>query len=110
MRSGPWSSWLPICYALFSGIIGTQSVLYGKSLSLLFRSSMAGNAEWKNWYSWVTLLLFVCFAVFWMKRFNKGIKLFPISLMMPVLQIFWVFFSMVVSRLVRDMQDMCISS
>lgn len=25
-----WARWLPICYALFAGPIGTQSVMYGE--------------------------------------------------------------------------------
>lgn len=97
--TGPWAIWLPVCFASSGAIIGTQSVLYGKSLSLLFRSSLSGNAEWKNWYAYVTLLLFVGFAFYWVRRFNKGIRLFDVSLMIPVLQIFWVFFSMLAGSL-----------
>lgn len=131
---GPWARWLPICYALFSGIPGTLSVLYGKSLSLLLRSTFGAgkDSQFGNWYTYVTFVLFSIAAMFWMIRFNKvremllpsrflqqetkngrvvcdiflfftklfffvlqALKLFPVSTMMPVLQVFWVLFSII---------------
>jgi magnesium transporter len=71
--SGPWSRWLPICYALFSGIPGTLSVLYGKSMSLLLRSTFGAgrDSQFDNWYTYMTFVLFAIAALFWMTRFNK---------------------------------------
>jgi drug/metabolite transporter (DMT)-like permease len=71
--SGPWARWLPICYALFSGIPGTLSVLYGKSMSLLLRSTFGAgkDSQFDNWYTYLTFVLFAITAMFWMTRFNK---------------------------------------
>jgi len=90
-----WYRWLPICYATFSALIGTQSVLFGKSMSLLLRTTLSGDSQAGNWYTWVVVVLFLCTAAFWMIRFNKALRLFPVSIIMPVLQVGWVILSMV---------------
>lgn len=58
-------------YVLFSAVVGTQSVLYGKSLSLLFRAALDGTNVAAHWYSWVCLVAFLAAAVYWVRRFNK---------------------------------------
>lgn len=68
---GPWARWLPILYALFSGIPGTLSVLYGKSMSLLLRTTLGGNNQMDKWYTYIAAALFILTAAFWMTRFNK---------------------------------------
>lgn len=40
-----------------------------------------------SWYTWVSLLLFILFAGFWMSRYSKGMKLFPVLIIMPVIQV-----------------------
>jgi hypothetical protein len=69
---GRWARQLPLCYALFSGMPGTQSVLYGKSLSTMLRTSVGGNSQLGQWYFWLAALLFVGFAGFWLTRFSKA--------------------------------------
>jgi drug/metabolite transporter superfamily protein YnfA len=68
---GPWARWLPLCYALFSGLPGTLSVLYGKSASILLRTTLAGDSQFGCWYTYFTGVLFVATSSFWMWRFNK---------------------------------------
>ena len=82
-------------YVLFSAIIGTQSVLYGKSLSLLFRASLAGSNVVKEWYSWMCLLAFLLAAFYWVRRFNKGLRYFAVMRAMPAMQVGWILFSLV---------------
>ncbi|GAB4817643.1 hypothetical protein N2152v2_004689 [Parachlorella kessleri] len=96
---GPWARWLPICYALFSGLLGTQSVLYGKTLSMLLRTTVNGDSQLGFWYTWLSLLLFIFFAAFWLTRYSKALRLFPVSIIMPILQIVWVLFSIVCGSL-----------
>jgi hypothetical protein len=40
-----WARWLPISYALFAGLLGTQSVLYGKTVSMLLRTTLSGDSQ-----------------------------------------------------------------
>ena len=44
-----WARWLPICYALFAGVLGTQSVLYGKTMSMLLRTTFSGDSQLVSW-------------------------------------------------------------
>lgn len=40
-----WVHTLPVAYALFSALIGTQSILFSKTLSTLLRTSTAGECS-----------------------------------------------------------------
>lgn len=40
-----------------------------------------------NWYTWLSLLLFIVFAGFWMSRYSKAMKLFPVLIIMPIIQV-----------------------
>lgn len=92
--SAKWDRWLPILYALFSAVVGTQSVLYGKSMSLLFRTTFSGDSQLGSYYTWIVLIVFLLTATFWLIRFNKALKMFPVSVIMPVLQVGWLLLSM----------------
>ena len=81
-------------YVLFSAIVGTQSVLYGKSLSLLFRAALAGTNVVRHWYSWVCLLAFLSAAFYWVRRFNQGLRNFDVMIAMPAMQVGWILFSL----------------
>ncbi|KAL4430976.1 hypothetical protein ABPG75_006232 [Micractinium tetrahymenae] len=90
-----WARWLPISYALFAGVLGTQSVLYGKTMSMLLRTTFSGDSQFKSWYMYVSIFLFLLFAGFWMRRYSKAMKLFPVLIIMPIIQIVWVLFSLI---------------
>lgn len=62
---------LPISYALYSGMIGTQSVLFSKALSTLLRTTIDGDGQLDSWLFWVVLILFICCAYFWVMSLNK---------------------------------------
>ena len=65
-----WVKLLPVTFALFSGTIGTQSVLFCKTLSTLLRTTIAGDSQLHSWFFWVTFLSFVGTAYFWISRLN----------------------------------------
>ena len=69
---GPWAWTLPICYSLFSCLLGTLSVLYGKTVAMLLRTTLSGDGQMGSWYFWLSALLFIGFAVYWAVRFNKA--------------------------------------
>ena len=58
-------------------------MLYGKSLSLLLRATVAGENQFLNWYTYIALLLFLASASFWMMRFNKVSFSNDVSLFTP---------------------------
>lgn len=66
-----WMKALPITYSLFSGMIGTQSVLFSKALSTLLRTTLDGDSQLDSWFFWLVLVLFLCCAYFWVTSLNK---------------------------------------
>ena len=90
-----WHRSLPISYAAFSGLLGTQSVLFCKALSTLLRTTLHGKSQLGSWFFWVSLLALALTAVFWVSRLNKGLRLFPATVIVPTMQISWTLFSIV---------------
>lgn len=113
---------LPISYALYSGMIGTQSVLFSKALSTLLRTTIDGDGQLDSWLFWVVLILFICCAYFWVMSLNKAcicstagysqaslccatslllwiylqaLRLFPAVVIVPTMQISWTLFSVI---------------
>lgn len=70
-RFSSWIQLLPVSYSIFAALIGTQSVIFSKSLSVLIIQAFNGNNQLGNWYAWVTLLCFITAAMFWTIRLNK---------------------------------------
>jgi hypothetical protein len=66
-----WISVLPISYAVFSALFGTQSLTFSKTLSVLLRATFSGNNQLTQWFTWVVIPLFLCCSVFWVTRLNK---------------------------------------
>jgi len=90
-----WAGVLPIAYSIFSALLGTQSVLFSKSMSVILRKTFSGDNQLRFWYTWVVLPLFIFTAVFWVTRLNKGLRMFPAMLIVPMMQICWTLFSIV---------------
>ncbi|GLI58597.1 hypothetical protein VaNZ11_000325 [Volvox africanus] len=97
-KTGPrgiWYALLPVAYSVFSALIGTQSVLFSKSMSVILRLTFTGDNQLGNWYTWLALPLFLMTAVFWITRLNKGLRMFSAMVIVPVMQISWTLFSIV---------------
>ena len=79
-----WMKALPISYSLFSGMIGTQSVLFSKALSTLLRTTIDGDSQLDSWFLWLVLVLFLCCAYFWVTSLNKVRYKIQASLIEPI--------------------------
>jgi len=84
---------MPITYALFSGSLGTQSIVFSKSISLLLRRSLNGDNMLIFWQTYVFLFAFVFFAVFWVTRLNKSLEMFNAVIIVPLMQVVWTVFA-----------------
>ena len=62
---------LPISYALYSGMLGTQSVVFCKSLSTLLRTTFAGHSQLASLFFWGLTAAFLATATFWVNRLNQ---------------------------------------
>lgn len=90
---GAWRMLLPYTYAVVSGAVGSHSVLFAKSMSILLRLTMEGDSQLDGWFTYLVFVLFVGTASFWMARLNDGLAMFDAILIVPMLQIVWTFFS-----------------
>eukprot|EP00963_Diacronema_lutheri_P002983 scaffold241_cov340-Pavlova_lutheri.AAC.4 len=84
---------VPLCFALASATIGTQSVIFGKSLSTLLRAAWSGFGHLTNWLTGVLLVFLLFTSVFWMVMLNKALRVFDAVVIVPLMQICWIFFS-----------------
>lgn len=74
----------PFAYTVSSTIVGTQAVLFSKSLSMLIQVTAWGiRNEFVNWELWVTLVLWLLFVSFWLKRFDTSLSLYPPMFIIP---------------------------
>lgn len=84
---------IPVMYAFVSAMVGSLSVLLAKSLSELISLTVSGDNQFKNYFPYLVVIFWLGFTAFWMFRFNKGLRLYESSVIVPMLQVFWTFFS-----------------
>mmetsp|Transcript_8294 Transcript_8294/g.27579 ORF Transcript_8294/g.27579 Transcript_8294/m.27579 type:complete len:791 (-) Transcript_8294:77-2449(-) len=88
--SGDSSSMLiPLCYSIYSAVIGTQTVTYSKMVSCLLRITVAGDNQFVYPLTYVFFLIFVGTGVFWDKQLNQGLGLFDAMTIVPLMQAAW---------------------
>jgi hypothetical protein len=84
----------PCFYSIFSSIVGTQAVLNSKCLALLLESTSSGRkAEFSFWYVYFILGTWIIMVVYWLVRLDQALALFPPCFIIPVMQVFFVFFA-----------------
>ena len=84
----------PFAYAVSSAIIGTQAVLQSKCMSMLIQVSSRGIVnEFTLPHIWWILVTWIILVAYWLRRLDKGLELFPPLFIIPVLQVFFVFFA-----------------
>lgn len=86
---------LPLLYANYSAILGTQSVVQAKCLSILLRASAKGESQLGNPFTYFVLFAWLASTAFWLTQMNKGLSKFDGLFIIPVLQVFWTFYSIV---------------
>lgn len=90
-----WLRLLPTCYSIFAALLGAQSVLFSKAISLMLRTTIQGSGQLSSWFVWVNLLLFLGAAFFWVTRLNLALRLFPAVVIVPTMQIAWTLASII---------------
>jgi hypothetical protein len=88
-----------LLFSAVSSFIGAWSVLFSKSLTYVVS---AAPSSFLDWYSWLTIAAFVGTAGYWIKQSNKGLKLYPASLIMPLMQAFWMAMSVLEGMIYFD--------
>lgn len=86
----------PFCYSVSSSIIGTQAVLCSKCLALLLDATTTGaKNEFAFWYVYFLIGAWLLLVAYWLTRLDAGLALFPPCFIIPVMQVFFVFFAIV---------------
>ena len=70
-----WQRWMPFLFSMYAALLGTQSVIYGKTLAVLLRTTLQGESQVDNWYTWFSLFIFILAAIWWGTRYNQVGKL-----------------------------------
>ena len=87
---------VPILYSCVAAMIGTQSVVQAKCLSTLIHASWAGENQLGHLFTYVVLFLFLGGTFFWLYRVNKALSSFDGLFIIPVLQAFFVIWTIIV--------------
>ena len=86
----------PFCYACSSAIVGTQAVLNSKCMAMLIQVSIRGDKnEFASWFIWMIFGTWILMVAYWLNRIDTGLKLYPPLFIIPVMQVFFVFFAIV---------------
>lgn len=84
----------PFCYAVSSAVIGTQAVLKAKCIALLINVTADGQKnEFLGFYFYFVFGIWLILVTYWLKRLDGGLKMYPPPFIIPVLQVFFVFFA-----------------
>ncbi|GAB4815957.1 hypothetical protein N2152v2_003003 [Parachlorella kessleri] len=81
-----------LLFSAVASFIGAWSVLFSKSLTYIVT---ALPASLYDWYSWFVAVAFLGTAAFWVRQSDRGLRLYPASLIMPLMQAFWMCMSVV---------------
>eukprot|EP00871_Galdieria_phlegrea_P002306 jgi/Galph1/3076/GphlegSOOS_G1730.1 len=86
---------LAVLFAVPSAVWGTFAVVLAKGCSMILTeiiSSIPGPLTYHETY--FILLGLVAASMYWMNRLNHALKLFDVSYAFPLMQIFWILFSL----------------
>eukprot|EP01038_Epipyxis_sp_PR26KG_P005418 gene5418-7507_t len=90
-----WHNFLePFCFSMSSAIIGTQAVLFSKTMSLLIQVTVRGVLnEFARPFIYIILVGWLLLVSYWLRRLDLGFELYPALFIIPVMQVFFVFFA-----------------
>lgn len=94
-----------LLFSAVSAFVGAWSVLFSKSLTYIFGAVFGGKEGedvLDDWYTWVVVGGFLLSAGFWVRQSDKGLKLYPATLIMPVMQAFWLAMSVLQGMIYFD--------
>lgn len=83
----------PFTFTVSSAIIGTQAVLLSKCMSMLIQVSAYGDNEFNRPTIFVVLVSWIILVSYWVRRLDLGLSLYPPLFIIPVMQVFFVFFA-----------------
>ena len=95
---------IPLIYVCLSAMIGAQSVVSGKIISVvLTQDILKGDLEALSKFPiYLALATWVSVAIFWVVHLARAMQFFPGAFVITLTQVFWTFWSMVSGGIVFD--------
>ena len=88
---------IPILYVSMSALLGAQSVVSGKALSLVL-SRQLQKGDWtafKNWHVYVPLIAWFSTAFFWVVHMSRSLRIFSGVFVIPLTQVCWTLWTII---------------
>lgn len=86
----------PFCFAVAAALVGTQAVKFSKCMAILINVSFEGTKnEFAYYYIYLVLGVWLILVAYWLNRLDTGLKYYPPLFIIPVMQVFFVFFAIV---------------
>ncbi|KAJ8605506.1 hypothetical protein CTAYLR_000036 [Chrysophaeum taylorii] len=87
---------LPVTYAAFSALFGTQSVVQAKCLAELLQAAMPiVYPVFLHWFTYAALAAWIGLVAVWLRRMNDALGLYDPIFIIPLLQVDFIFFAIV---------------
>ena len=81
-------------YPAISGVIGAQSVLFGKVTAEILKGSLVHHKNvFSNAMTWIILIAMVTCILTQIRFLNAGLQLFDAMYVVPIFQTFWILIS-----------------
>lgn len=85
----------PFTFTISSTIIGTQAVLLSKCMSMLIQLAISNKEdEFSRPTVYVILVCWILLVAYWLRRLDVGLSLYPPLFIIPVMQVFFIFFAL----------------
>ena len=87
---------MPLVYAVWSALFGTQSVVQAKVLAELIAVQSTGQEQiFNSWFTYMTIIIWIFTVGVWLKRLNDALSTFDPLFIIPLLQCSFIFFAIV---------------
>ncbi|KAF4668640.1 ATP-dependent RNA helicase A [Perkinsus olseni] len=88
---------LPTSFVMLSAMLGAQSVVSGKVLSLIIAEAFT-DGQWQELYkgrTFLVLFLWVIAAIIWVIQLNRSLRVFAGAYIIPLTQVCWTSWTMI---------------
>jgi hypothetical protein len=84
----------PFCFSVASALVGTEAVKFSKCMAILINVTLEGTKnEFGYFFIYLNLVIWLFLVAYWLNRLDMGLKLYPPLFIIPVMQVFFVFFA-----------------
>ncbi|KAF4676938.1 ATP-dependent RNA helicase A [Perkinsus chesapeaki] len=88
---------IPTSFVMLSAMLGAQSVVSGKVLSLIIAEAFT-ESQWKELYkgrTFLVLFLWILAAIVWVIQLNRSLRVFAGAYIIPLTQVCWTSWTMI---------------